>query len=154
MLSGTLNIPMEFVKKPVSVDSWRSSREEELEPAKRLVKYMFFQNGTNLNKLGKNKEAVLKLTECKSESEKVDLLLEKIESMYGEYPEIRKFLDLIKKHRKEVFLYLKNSEVEKTSDKAEQHFSIQSWLFKNRFKTKEGLLRTSYWYHHYLSTGM
>ena len=131
-----------------------SPREEELEPAKRLVKYMFFQNGTNLNKLGKNKEAVLKLTEGKIESEKVDLLLEKIESMYGEYPEIRKFLDLIKKHRKEVFLYLKNSEVEKTSDKAEQHFSIQSWLFKNRFKTKEGLLRTSYWYHHYLSTGM
>jgi hypothetical protein len=44
--------------------------------------------------------------------------------MYGEYPEIRKFLDLIKKHRNEVFLYLKNPEVEKTSDKAEQHFSI------------------------------
>ena len=121
-----------------------SHREEELEPAKRLVKYMFFQNGTNLNKLGKNKEAVLKLTEDKSEdkseSEKVDLLLEKIESMYGEYPEIRKFLDLIKRHRKEVFLYLKNPEVEKTSDKAEQHFSIQSWLFRNRFKTKERLL--------------
>jgi hypothetical protein len=131
-----------------------SHKEEELEPAKRLVKYMFFQNDTNLNKLGKNKEAVLKLTEGKIESEKVDLLLEKIESMYGEYPEIRKFLDLIKKHRNEVFLYLKNPEVEKTSDKAEQHFSIQSWLFKNRFKTKEGLLRTSYWYHHYLSTGM
>ena len=52
---------------------------------------MFFQNGTNLNKLRKNKEAVLKLTEGKSELEKVDLLLENIESMYGEYPEIRKF---------------------------------------------------------------
>ena len=103
---------------------------------------------------GKNKEAVLKLTDGKNETEKVGLILERIESMYGEYPEIRKFLDLIKRHRKEVFLYLKNPEVEKTSDKAEQHFSIQPWLFKNRFKTKEGLLRTSYWYHHYLSTGM
>ena len=51
-----------------------------------------------------------------------------------------------------VFLYLYNHEVEKTSDKAEQHFSVQSWLFKHRFKTKDGLLRTSYWYHWYLST--
>ena len=115
---------------------------------------MFFQNGTNLNKLGKNKEAVLKLTEGRSESEKVGLILEKIESMYGEYAEIRKFLDFIRKHRNQVFLYLKNPEVEKTSDKAEQHFSIQSWLFKNRFKTEDGLLRTSYWYQRFLSTGM
>ena len=44
-----------------------SHKEEELEPAKRLVKYMFFQNETNLNKLGKNKEAVLKLSEGESE---------------------------------------------------------------------------------------
>ncbi len=49
------------------------------------------------------------------------------------------------------FLYLDDPEVEKTSDKAEQHFSVQSWLFKHRFKTKDGLLRTSYWYHWYLS---
>ena len=121
-----------------------SHDKEELEPVKRLVKYMFFQNGTNLNKLGKNKEAVMKLAEGKSESVKVDLILERIESMYGEYPEVRKFLDLIRKHRNEVFLCLKNPEVEKTSDKSEQHFSIQSWLFKKRFKTKEGLLRTSW----------
>jgi hypothetical protein len=114
-----------------------SNKEKELDPAKRLVKYMFFQNETNLKKPGKNREAVLKLTAGKNESENVDLLLKKIESMYGEYPEIRKFMDLIRNHRKEVFLYLKNPEVEKTSDKAEQHFSIQSWLFKNRFKTKD-----------------
>ena len=131
-----------------------SHMEEELEPAKRLVKYMFFQNETNLNKLGKNREAVLKLTDGMNESEKDDLILGKIESMYGEYRSIRKFLDFIRKHRNEVFLYLRFPEVEKTSDKGEQHFSIQSWLFKNRFKTKEGLLRTSYWYHHYLSAGI
>jgi len=29
--------------------------EKELDPAKRLVKYMFFQNGTNMNRLGKNR---------------------------------------------------------------------------------------------------
>jgi hypothetical protein len=54
--------------------------------------------------------------------------------MYGEYPEIRKFHDFIRKHGNEVFLYLKNPEVDKTSDKAEQHFSMQSLLFKYRFK--------------------
>ena len=129
-------------------------KEKELEHAKRLVKYTFFQNETNLKKLGKNKEAVLKLTDGRNESEKVDLMLGEIESLYGEYRSIRKFLDFIRKHRNEVFLYLKNPEVEKTSDKAEQHFSIQSWLFKNRFKTKDSLLRTSYWYHRCLSTGM
>jgi len=96
----------------------------------------------------------MKLTEGRNESEKVDLIMEIMESMYGEYAEIRKFLDFVKKYRKEVFLYLKNPEVEKTSDRAEQHFSIQSWLFKNRFKTKDGLLSTSYWYHRCLSTGM
>jgi len=69
---------------------------------------MFFRNGTNMNRLGKNKEAVLKLTDGRNESEKFDLIMEIMESMYGEYAEIRKFLDFIRKHRKEVFLYLKN----------------------------------------------
>ena len=63
------------------------------------------------------------------------------------------FLSFMKRYGKEVFLYLEDPVVEKTSDIAEQHFSIHSWLFKHRFKTKEGLLRTSFWYHHYLSTG-
>jgi len=131
-----------------------SNKEKELDPAKRLVKYMFFQNGTNMKKLGKNREAVMKLTDGRNDWEKVDLIMEIMEIMYGEYAEIRKFLDFTGKHRKEVFLYLKNPEVEKTSDRAEQHFSIQSWLFKHRFKTKDGLLNTSYWYHRCLSTGM
>ncbi len=68
--------------------------------------------------------------------------------MYGEYKEIRKFrgvirkyrneafysgallltqpFEFIRKYRNEAFLYLNNSEVEKTSDKVEQHFLIQS----------------------------
>jgi hypothetical protein len=41
---------------------------------------------------------------------------------------------------------------EKTSDLVEQHFSIQSRMLKLRFKIKEGLLETSFWYHQYLST--
>lgn len=28
-----------------------------------------------------------------------------------------------------------------------------SWLFKHRFKTENGLLKTSSWHHRYLSTG-
>ena len=43
-------------------------KDKELEPAKNLVKYMFFQSERNLNRLGKNKESVVRLTEGKSES--------------------------------------------------------------------------------------
>ena len=49
------------------------------------------------------------------------------------------FLSFVRKHRKCVFLYVVNPEVEKTSDKAKQRFSIQSWLFNHRFKTKQGV---------------
>ena len=127
--------------------------EGHLDMAKRLVKYMFFQNKANLDKLGKNRDAVLKLTEGMSEREIVEIMLDRINSLYGGDTIMASFLKWVKKHRNEVFLYLENPEVEKTSDLAEQHFSVQSWLLKRRFKTKEGLLRTSYWYHRYLSTG-
>ena len=123
-------------------------KDKELEPAKNLVKYMFFQSERNLNRLGKNKESMVRLTQGKSESEIVNIILEIIQSMYGEDIIITRFLDFIIKQRKEVFPYLKDPNVEKISDKAEQHFSIQSWLFKHRFKTNEGLLNTSFWYHH------
>ena len=130
-----------------------AGKEKELDMAKRLIKYMFFQNETNLKKLGKNSDPVRKLTEGRSEKEIVGIMLDKIRSLYGEDRIMAGFLAFVKKHRNEVFLYLENHEVEKTSDKAEQHFSIQSWLLKHRFKTKEGLIRTSFWYHRYLSTG-
>ncbi len=128
-------------------------KEEELDMARRLIKYMFFQNEANLNKLGKNRDAVMKITEGRNEKEIVDIMLSLIRDLYSGDTIIRDFLSFLKEHRKEVFLYLEDSSVEKTSDKAEQHFSIMSWLLKHRFKTKDGLLRTSYWYHRYLSTG-
>jgi hypothetical protein len=62
---------------------------------------------------------------------------------------ISKFLSFLEENRAEVFLYLKDSNVEKTTGIAERHFSVMSWLLKHRFKTKEGLLRMSYWHHHY-----
>jgi len=113
---------------------------------------MFFQNGTNLDELGKNWESMVKLIMEKSEKEIIQTVLYKINSLYCGDPMIQHFLYSIKKHRKEIFLYLDNPDVEKTSDKSEQHFSIQSWLLKHRFKTKDRLLQTSYWYHRYLST--
>ena len=131
-----------------------SHKEKELDMAKKLIKFMFFQNEKNLNALGRNSESMRNLIMGKGEKEIVNIILYKLNSLYGEDSIIRSFLNFIRKHRKEVFLYLDNPDVEKTSDKAEQHFSVQSWLFKHRFRTKDGLLRTSYWYHHYLSTEM
>ena len=127
-------------------------KEMDLDMPKHMIKYMFFQNGKNLRNLGKNSEPVRKLTEGRPEREIVEIMLDKIRSLYGDDRIISGFLSFVRKHRKEVFLYLENPEVEKTSDLAEQHFSIQSWLLKHRFKTKQGLLNTSYWYHRYLST--
>ena len=127
-------------------------KEMDLDMPKHMIKYMFFQNEKNLRNLGKNSEPVRKLTEGRPEREIVEIMLDKIRSLYGDDRIISGFLSFVRKHRKEVFLYLENPEVEKTSDIAEQHFSVQSWLLKHRFKTKEGLLRTSYLYHRYLST--
>jgi len=135
-----------------------SHKEKELDMANKLIKFMFFRNEKNLNALGKNSESMRNLIRNpirgKDEKEIVNIVLYKLNSLYGEDSIIRSFLNFIRKHRKEVFLYLDDPDVEKTSDKAEQHFSVQSWLFKHRFKTKDGLLRASYWYHYYLSTEM
>ncbi|QRF75130.1 hypothetical protein Thermo_00623 [Thermoplasmatales archaeon] len=123
--------------------------EEHLDVAERLVKYIFFTGETNLYKLGKNSDPVRKLTEGRSEKEIVEIMLCRIHSLYEEDMIMAGFLSFVTSHRKGVFLYLSNPEVEKTSDKAEQHFSIQSWLFNHRSRTKEGLLRTSYRYYRY-----
>ena len=128
-------------------------KENELDMAKKLIKFMFFQDEENLIKLGRNSESMRKLVYGKSEKEIVQIVMYKLNSLYGEDLIIRSFFNFVRKHRKEVFLYLDDPDLEKTSDKTEQHFSIQSWLFKHKFKTKDGLLRTSYWYHWYLSTG-
>ena len=88
----------------------------------------------------------------KNEKQIVEIMLEKITGLHGYDPIISNFLSFLKRNRKEVFLYLQDPMVEKTSDIAEQHFSIQTWLFKHRFMTKKGLLKTSFWYHHYQST--
>ena len=110
------------------------------------------QPAITLRNLGSNSDPIERITRGMTEREIVEIMLEKITSLYGYDSIISNFLSFLKRYRKEVFLYLQDPMVEKTSDIAEQHFSIQSWLFKHRFKTKEGLLKTSFWYHHYLST--
>ncbi len=108
---------------------------------------MLFQNETNLKRPGKNGDPVRKLAECRSEKEIVGIMLDEIGSHYCEDRIMAGFLSLVKRDRKEAFLYLSDPKVEKTSDKAERHFPIQSWLLKHRFKTKEGVLRTFYLCH-------
>ena len=86
----------------------------------------------------------MKITEDRDEEEIVEILLDKIKILYGEDRLISRFVSFVKKHRKEVFLYPDNPEVEKTSGLVEQHFSIQSLLLKNQFNKEEGLLRAPY----------
>ena len=66
------------------------------------------------------------------------MVLYKLNSHYGEDSIIKSFLTFVRKHRKEVFPYLDNPEAEKTSDKAEQHFSVQSWLFSTDSRQSRG----------------
>ena len=85
---------------------------------------MFFQNGNNPKKLGKNRDAVMKLTEGKTGRKIVEIILYKLNSLYGNDRIIASFLTFVRKHRNEVFPYLDGNLEEKTSNKAESHFSI------------------------------
>ena len=122
--------------------------EEELDLPKKLIKFMFFQTPENKRKIG-NYPSITEGMEGKSESETVQYIIGLLNRYYGDDPIISKFLSFIEENRAEVFLYLKDSNVEKTTGIAERHFSVMSWLLKHRFKTKEGLLRMSYWHHYY-----
>ena len=122
--------------------------EEELDLPKKLIKYMFFQTPENKRKIG-NYPSITEGMEGKSESETVQHIIGVLNRYYGDDPIISKFLSFLEGNRAELFLYLKDSKVEKTTGIAERHFSVMSWLLKHRFKTKEGLLRMSYWHHHY-----
>jgi hypothetical protein len=121
--------------------------EDELDLHKKLIKCMFFQTLGNLRKIGDN-PSVMEGIEGKSEYETIQYIIGILDRCYGNDPIISKFLSFPEANRAEVFLYLKDSNVEKTTGFAERHFSVMSWLLKHRFKTKEGLLRLSYWHHY------
>ena len=86
------------------------------------------------------------------EKEIVEYVISLVRDLYCGNQAVAEFLSFIRKKREELFLYLEDSKVQKTSNLAEQHFSIQSWHFKNRFKTAKGLRNISYWYHKGIST--
>ena len=67
---------------------------------------MFFQNEKNLMDLGRNCEPIACLIAGKNEKQIVEIMMEKITSLYGYDPIIATFLPFLKRHRKEVFLYL------------------------------------------------
>ena len=77
-------------------------------------KFMFFLNRKDPENLGKNKETVLKLIDGKSEKQVVEVIMEKLRSLYGGNMITYRFLDFVKKL-----------------------FSIMSWLFKHRFKAEK-----------------
>ena len=77
--------------------------------------------------LGRNSDPLARIITGLNEKQIVEIMLEKITSPFGYDPIISDFLSFLKKYRKEVFLYLQDPILEKRSDMAEQHFSIQSW---------------------------
>ena len=81
-----------------------SHRENDLDMARKLIKYMFLQNEKNLMNLGKNSEPVRRLTEGRPEREIVEIMLDKIRSLYGGDMIISGFLSFVRKHMKEAFL--------------------------------------------------
>ena len=90
--------------------------ESGLYGAKNLIKYMFFQNDANLTKLGKNMDAILNLTMNNDEKGIVHIMMHKIRNLHGDDPLISDFLRFVRKYRNEVFLYLEDPMVEKTSE--------------------------------------
>jgi hypothetical protein len=100
--------------------------DRDLDQAKKMIEYMFFQTAANLKKLGGNEPAVSRHVEGRTDREVVEIMLHPIGNLYADDTIIRNFLSFLRKYRKEVFLYLQDQDVEKTSDKAEQHFSIMS----------------------------
>ncbi|MGC8505285.1 MAG: hypothetical protein ACP5NK_01050, partial [Thermoplasmata archaeon] len=72
-----------------------SHKEKELDMAKRMIRFMFFQTERNLRNLGKNSEPIGKLIRGRNEKEIVDIMLEKITSLYGYDSIISNFLSFL-----------------------------------------------------------
>ena len=135
------------ILKDLTKKAYDSGRMKELRGAVDLINYMFFQTPENLEKLGNNAEAVRRMIRGKSEKDATFILLSVVRDLYSDDPIIGKFLRFMRKNRTVIFRYLEDPKVNKTNNVAEHHFSMRSELLKRRFKTDEGLLRTSYWYH-------
>ena len=57
---------------------------------------------------------------------------------------ITRFLAYLKKNHSRVFRYLDDPMINRINNVDEHHFYVRSELLKNRFKTDEVMLKTSY----------
>ncbi len=133
------------IMKDLKKKAYDAKRLDDLRIPIDLINFMFFQTPENLERLGKNSEAVIDIVKGKSEKDATFALFDLIRDLYSGDPIIGNFLKFINGNRKEVFRYLEDSKVNKTNNVAEHHFSLRSELLKKRFKTDQGLLKTSYW---------
>ena len=76
-----------------------SRKEKDLDMTKRLIRYMFFQNEKNLMDLGRNREPIACLIAGKNEKQIVEIMQEKITSLYGYDPIIANFISFLKRHQ-------------------------------------------------------
>lgn len=135
------------IMKDLSKKIHDAKKNDDLKDAKHLIGYMFFPTDENMDKLGKNKEAVSSMISGLDRKDAAERILEAIGDLYADEPIIKRFMKFLKKNRFTVFRYLDDPMVNKTNNVAEHHFSVRSELFKKRFKTVEGSQRTIYWYH-------
>lgn len=134
------------IMKDLTKKVYDSGRSDELRGALDFINYMFFQKPENLEKLGKNAEPITGIVSGKSEKDATFALLDLVRDPYSDDPIVGRFLKDLRKNRG-IFRYLDDPIVDKTNNVAEHHFSIRSELLRKRFKTDQGLLKTSYWYH-------
>ncbi len=133
--------------KDLTKKAYDSGRLKDLMDNIDLINFMFFQTPENMEKLGSNAGSIKKMISGKSEKEDTFIILDTVRDLYSDDPVIRRFLRFVRRNKTEIFRYLDDPIVNKTNNVAEHHFSVRSELLKRRFKTREGLLKTSYWYH-------
>ena len=59
-----------------------AEKEKDLDMARKLIRYMFFQTEKNLKNMGNNMESVIKLTDGKNEGEIVGIIMDKVMKSY------------------------------------------------------------------------
>ena len=101
---------LEFVSESIHIEKVLahrikdSSKEKELDMAKKMIRFLFLQNEKNLMDLGRNSDPIADLVSAKNKTDRVDIMLEKVTSQYGYDSTIPNFLSFMKRNRKEVFL--------------------------------------------------
>ncbi len=133
--------------KDLTKKAYDSGRLKDLMDNIDLINFMFFHSSENMEKLGSNAGSIKKIISGKSEKEDTFIIMDTVRYLYSRDPIIGESLRFVRRNRTQIFRYLVDPDMNKTNNVAEHHFSVRSELLKRRFKTREGLLKTSYWYH-------